>query len=137
MASLLILVASFFTSDDGKQIMERGFFDGWTVHTAIPILTNSAGGICVGLVIKHAGTVRKGFALIFGIVLSGAVQSVLDSNKSLSTEEVLGGAIAALSLWMHATHPYASSQSSSAAAKVASIGNQKEAKREKKSRKED
>jgi len=105
-ASLLILTASFVTSEDGRSIRERGFFDGWTPLTLVPILTNSAGGILVGLVIKYAGTVRKGFALIFGILLSGIVQSALDENKTLSREDVAGGVLAALSLWLHSTNPY-------------------------------
>mmetsp|Transcript_24039 Transcript_24039/g.41188 ORF Transcript_24039/g.41188 Transcript_24039/m.41188 type:complete len:400 (+) Transcript_24039:153-1352(+) len=105
-ASLLLLAASFATSDDGKQIAQRGFFSEWNAFTLIPILTNSAGGILVGLVIKYAGTVRKGFALIFGILISGIFQSLLDEDKALSKEDVVGGMLAALSLWMHATHPY-------------------------------
>jgi len=105
-ASLLLLLASFVTSDDGLQIRQRGFFSDWSYSTIIPILTNSAGGILVGLVIKYAGTVRKGFALIFGILLSGLVQTALDEDRSLSGEEVAGGVLAALSLWMHATNPY-------------------------------
>lgn len=105
-ASLLILMASFATSEDGRSIRERGFFDGWTPLTFVPILTNSAGGILVGLVIKYAGTVRKGFALIFGILLSGIVQSAVDENKTLSKEDVAGGVLAALSLWLHSTNPY-------------------------------
>ena len=105
-ASILLLSFSFLTSEDGKKIQQHGFFHEWTVYTIIPILTNSAGGILVGLVIKYAGTVRKGFALIFGILLSGMVQSMLDENKSLSKEEVAGGVLAVMSLWMHATNPY-------------------------------
>jgi len=105
-ASLLILLVSFATSDDGKQIQERGFFDQWSLLTFIPIFANSAGGILVGLVIKYAGTIRKGFALIFGIFLSGILQSLIDENKSLSKEDVAGGVLAALSLWMHAKFPY-------------------------------
>jgi UDP-sugar transporter A1/2/3 len=106
-ASILILLVSFATSEDGKQITERGFFDQWSFMTMVPILTNSAGGILVGLVIKYAGTTEKGFALIFGILISGIVQSSIDENKSLSKEDIAGGALAALSLWMHATFPYA------------------------------
>lgn len=105
-ASILILLVSFATSEDGKKIQERGFFDEWSLLTLVPILTNSAGGIIVGLVIKYAGTIRKGFALIFGILLSGILQSLIDVNKSLSTEDIAGGLLAALSLWMHATFPY-------------------------------
>ena len=106
-ASILILLVSFVTiSDDGRQIRERGFFYEWNIHTMIPILTNSTGGILVGLVIKHAGSVRKGFALIFGILLSGIIQSYTLDTKSLSKEDVIGGLLAAISLWMHATYPY-------------------------------
>mmetsp|Transcript_1956 Transcript_1956/g.4307 ORF Transcript_1956/g.4307 Transcript_1956/m.4307 type:complete len:375 (-) Transcript_1956:57-1181(-) len=135
-ASILLLIVSFVTSEDGKHIQQRGFFDEWTMLTIVPILTNSAGGILVGLVIKYAGTVRKGFALIFGILLSGLLQSLVDENKTLSKEEVAGGVLAGLSLWMHATHPYVASSSSSnkeAPIEKVSVG----AKGGRKSRKED
>ena len=104
-ASLLLLSASLAASDDGESVRRRGFFDGWDALTLVPILTNSAGGVLVGLVIKHAGTVRKGFALIFGILISGIVQSLLDEGRTLSREEVAGGVLAAASLWMHAANP--------------------------------
>mmetsp|Transcript_7113 Transcript_7113/g.15475 ORF Transcript_7113/g.15475 Transcript_7113/m.15475 type:complete len:447 (-) Transcript_7113:1322-2662(-) len=120
-ASLLLLLLSFaFQSQDGMRIRQQGFFDEWTVFTLIPILTNSAGGILVGLVIKYAGTVRKGFALIFGILISGFLQGVLMGGGGveekavhgvsgfggLSLEEVVGGVLAGVSLWMHSAHPY-------------------------------
>ena len=111
-ATILIILASFLTSDDGSQIWKRGFFDEWTLATLLPILTNSVGGILVGLVIKHAGTVRKGFALIFGIMLTGMVQS-LNEKKALSKEKIAGGVLAAVSLWMHASYPYVEGKSAS------------------------
>ena len=114
-ASILILLVSFATSEDGKKIQERGFFDQWSLWTMLPILTNSAGGILVGLVIKYAGTIRKGFALIFGILISGIVQSLIDENKSLSKEDIAGGVLAALSLWMHASFPYVAAKEKSKA----------------------
>jgi len=109
-ASIIILLGTFFTSEDGAQIRERGFFDEWDLSTLVPIMTNSIGGILVGSVIKYAGTVRKGFALIFGIFISGIVQSVLEKDKSLSTEDVVGALLVALSLWMHVTNPYVAVQ---------------------------
>lgn len=99
-ASLLILVFSLFFREDGVRIRENGFFDQWTVWTMVPIFTNAMGGIVVGLVTKYAGSVRKGFALIFGMFLSGLVQS------SITKEQGVGAVIAALSLYIHATHPY-------------------------------
>jgi UDP-sugar transporter A1/2/3 len=107
-ASILILVISLLISPDGEQIAANGFWQGWTASTFIPILTNSAGGIVVGLVTKHVGSVRKGFALIFGILLSGIVQALLQPDMEITREQVVGGALAALSLYMHAVNPPAS-----------------------------
>ena len=109
-ASLILLGASLMVNEDGKRIAEKGFFDKWTIHTFIPIFTNAAGGIVVGLVTKYAGSVRKGFALIFGMLLSGAIQASLDEHgegkAAISNEEILGGCLAAISLYMHTTNPY-------------------------------
>lgn len=131
-ASILIILASFLNSEDGSQIRERGVFDEWTLGTLVPILTNSAGGILVGLVIKYAGTVRKGFALIFGIALTGMVQSH-NERKALSKEKVIGGVLAALSLWIHATYPYVEQKSAS----LSHAGDSNDRREGKKSRKED
>ena len=102
-ASILILSASLTVSPDGNAILEKGFFTGWTWQTLIPILTNAAGGIVVGLVTKYAGSVRKGFALIFGIFLSGLIQS--SQGSGVTTEQLVGGVLAAISLYMHAKNP--------------------------------
>jgi UDP-sugar transporter A1/2/3 len=104
-ASVLILSASLTLSADGKAIADRGFFDGWTPATFIPIATNSVGGIIVGLVTKHAGSVRKGFALIFGILLSGLVQAGLQPEQGITKEQIMGGVLAGFSLYLHATNP--------------------------------
>ncbi|CAJ1931371.1 unnamed protein product [Cylindrotheca closterium] len=97
-ASVLVLTTSLFFSQDGKQIGQHGFFHLWTPKTMIPILTNSFGGILVGLVTKHAGSVQKGFALIFGILLSGFLQA---GSHGISSAQIVGGLLAATSLWMH------------------------------------
>jgi UDP-sugar transporter A1/2/3 len=104
-ATVLILSASLSLSADGKAIFARGFFDGWTPATFIPIATNSVGGIIVGLVTKHAGSVRKGFALIFGILLSGLVQAGLQPEQGITKEQIMGGVLAGFSLYLHATNP--------------------------------
>jgi solute carrier family 35 (UDP-sugar transporter), member A1/2/3 len=104
-ASCLILLISLVISSDGQTILTNGFWKGWQPSTFIPILTNSAGGIVVGLVTKYAGSVRKGFALIFGILLSGIIQAVMQSDMKITNEQVLGGAIAAVSLYLHAANP--------------------------------
>lgn len=104
-ASCLILAISLSISSDGEKIRANGFWDGWTISTFIPILTNSAGGIIVGLVTKYAGSVRKGFALIFGIFISGMIQAILQPEMKITHEQVVGGSIAALSLYLHSANP--------------------------------
>lgn len=104
-ASILILSGSLLLSPDGKRIVDEGFWYGWTASTWIPIFTNSVGGIIVGLVTKYAGSVRKGFALIFGIFLSGVVQALLQPDVGVSKEQAVGGLLAAVSLWIHAANP--------------------------------
>ena len=101
---LAVLLANLVVSQDGADILQRGFFYGWQPSTMIPVLTNAAGGLVVGLVTKYAGSVRKGFALIFGLLLSGICQAV-SSSEGISNEHIVGGFLAALSLYMHATFP--------------------------------
>ena len=54
-ASILLLLGSMSTSSHGRKVLVSGFFDHWTPHTLIPVLSSSIGGILVGLVTKHAG----------------------------------------------------------------------------------
>ena len=103
-ASVILLLASLVMSSDGRDILRsRTFFSNWTPETFIPVITNSIGGILVGLVTKHAGSVRKGFALIFGLLLSGIFQA---GGAGIRTHQIVGGLLAASSLWMHTVHPY-------------------------------
>lgn len=109
-ASLIMLGGSLTFNSDGQCIKSKGFFADWTPYTFIPILTNALGGILVGLVTKYAGSVRKGFALIFGLMLSGIIQAITersdDGSWAISKEEILGGILASISLWIHVTNPY-------------------------------
>ena len=104
-ASIILLLGSLLMSPSGRNIMRTPstFFSNWTPQTFIPVVTNAIGGILVGLVTKHAGSVRKGFALIFGLLLSGLFQA---NGSGIRSEQIVGGLMAAASLWMHTTHPY-------------------------------
>lgn len=105
-ASILFLSLSLLSSEDGKAIQEYGFFHRWRLGMLIPIVTNSVGGIVVGLVTKYAGSVMKGFSLIFGVLLTGVIQSLVkEDGNGVSPEQIVGGVIAALSLWMHTANP--------------------------------
>lgn len=108
--SFLILLVSLIASRDGQLIRQYGFFHNWTGKTIIPIVTNAFGGIVVGLVTKYAGSVKKGFALIFGILISGLLQAYGAGGSGVEGVQVVGGALAALSLWLHTSRPYKDSR---------------------------
>ncbi|GKY94782.1 hypothetical protein MPSEU_000443300 [Mayamaea pseudoterrestris] len=89
---------------------------GWTKQTWIPLLTNAAGGLLVGLVTKYAGAVQKGFSLIFGMFLSGLLQNYMPvaaadasdgvkRSKKVTATQWFGGALAATSLLLHVSYP--------------------------------
>jgi UDP-sugar transporter A1/2/3 len=100
-----MLASLVLGSPDGKRIRKSGIGEGWTWKTWIPVIANASGGVVVGLVTKHAGAVKKGFALIFGLILSGILQKCFLSDEGLSSEQVAGGILASLSLWMHSKFP--------------------------------
>jgi UDP-sugar transporter A1/2/3 len=99
-AQSLLLATSLFFSSDGNMILEKGFWHQWEWATFLPIVTGAVGGVLVGLVTKHAGAVYKGFALIAGMFLSGVLQS-----SAVSLHQALGGIVAAISIFLHATNP--------------------------------
>jgi UDP-sugar transporter A1/2/3 len=56
-------------------------FVGFTPYTLIPPLVNACGGVVVGMVIKYAGGVRKGFATTVGILLTGVFDYIWTSKQ--------------------------------------------------------
>eukprot|EP00429_Kryptoperidinium_foliaceum_P009738 CAMPEP_0176004480 /NCGR_PEP_ID=MMETSP0120_2-20121206/1715_1 /TAXON_ID=160619 /ORGANISM="Kryptoperidinium foliaceum, Strain CCMP 1326" /LENGTH=416 /DNA_ID=CAMNT_0017337163 /DNA_START=46 /DNA_END=1293 /DNA_ORIENTATION=+ len=96
---ITMLVTLILGSPDGKELKKSGISTGWTWKTWIPVCTNAAGGVFVGLVTKHSGAVRKGFALIFGLLLSGILQNRFLSEEGITREQVFGGILASISVW--------------------------------------
>lgn len=81
------LYVHHFTDQDAAAMVssfaDPSALQGWTRLTWVPILTQAWGGIIVGLVTKHAGGVKKGFALIAGIALTAFVQAVVQVGFGL------------------------------------------------------
>ena len=62
---------------DGAAVAERGFFQGYTWLTAWVVLQVSAGGLLVGLIMKYADNLLKGFATSLSIILSSVVSTFI------------------------------------------------------------
>jgi solute carrier family 35 (UDP-sugar transporter), member A1/2/3 len=108
--SILLMGATLLIpglSPDRERIITEGWSVGWTMSTWIPIVVNAIGGILVGLVTKFSGAVPKGFALIAGTFMSGILQNTYSSEMKVSSQQWIGGFLAAISVWMHSAYPYA------------------------------
>jgi UDP-sugar transporter A1/2/3 len=102
--SAVTLIISMLRSNSFSKLewdKQRGY---WTYQTLIPIVCKAAGGVVTALVHKYAGSVAKGFALMFGLVLSSTLQMTL-SKESLQPHQVTGTLLIMLSTWLHFTHP--------------------------------
>jgi UDP-sugar transporter A1/2/3 len=87
-----------------KMTLER-VLTGWTPRALLPVLTQAAGGIVVGQVTKHAGSVRKGFALIAGILVTAGAQWALE-GQVLSHAHYASAVLVASGTWLHARYPH-------------------------------
>lgn len=89
---------------DGARIRRDGFWNHWGPMTIVPCLSQSFGGILVGLVTQAIGSVRKNFAVICGLILTALLQWAID-GKALSPTVCLAVPLAAVSLYLHTMYP--------------------------------
>jgi solute carrier family 35 (UDP-sugar transporter), member A1/2/3 len=75
----------------------------WNWKTLIPIIVKAMGGVITALVHKYAGSVSKGFALMFGLVLSNMIQLTMKQD-SLQPHQVWGTVLIMISTWLFFTH---------------------------------
>mmetsp|Transcript_47812 Transcript_47812/g.116353 ORF Transcript_47812/g.116353 Transcript_47812/m.116353 type:complete len:568 (-) Transcript_47812:183-1886(-) len=104
LCSFCLISLSLLWSHDGDVVRNKGWTYEWRKTTWIPVLSHAFGGLLVGLVTKYAGSVRKGFALIGGVMLSGLFQTWWHHER-VKPRQVIGGLLACVSLWMHASFP--------------------------------
>jgi len=90
---------------DGQAIATLGLWQGYDLTTFIPIFTNSIGGLLVGLVVKYAGSINKGYACMMGLVLSGLVKSLI-FQLPFSWQSTAAVPLVAFAMWVNLTYPY-------------------------------
>jgi len=96
-----VLIGEYVLGDLSIASMSRG----WTIGAMIPVLSNGLGGICVGMVVKYAGGVRKGFAIVGGIILTGFLQYFL-YKEPLSMDLLIALPLVLVSVSLHILYPY-------------------------------
>jgi len=82
-----------------------GLAAGWTRGTFVPVLTNAGGGLVVGLVTKYMDGVKKGFALIAGILVTSFTQTMYLDDFDVTARHHIAVVLVAVSTWLHTSFP--------------------------------
>lgn len=102
MFPLFIAIVNDFQSSSGEQY---NFFKKWSGFTLLSVTSNALGGIIVGLVVKFAGGVRKGFGTVIGMFLT-AIFAFLIDDMPLNTATLLSLPLILISVSVHTIYPY-------------------------------
>lgn len=87
-------------SADREHVKQHGFFFGYTNLVWIAILTQSAGGLLVAVVLKYADNILKGFATSLAIIVSCLLSIVIFDFK-LTALFSLGSVLVILSILIY------------------------------------
>ena len=71
----------------------------------MPVVLQAGGGIIVGLVTRYAGSVKKVFAVVFGVLISGFAEWVLYGRLVRGMDWIALGLVMAAT-WLHGSYPY-------------------------------
>ncbi|XP_051880148.1 CMP-sialic acid transporter [Pristis pectinata] len=85
---------------DGAQVMEKGFFFGYTHWVWIVILLASLGGLYTSVVVKYTDNIMKGFSAAAAIVISTAA-SVLLFGLQLTLSFIAGTVLVCISIYYY------------------------------------
>ena len=94
---------------DGRSVLSSGLFQGYTWVVAGVVLQVSVGGILVGLIMRYADNVIKGFATSISIVLSSFLSALIPAFDFTPTAAFVAGS----ALVILATIIYSSPQAGS------------------------
>ena len=105
--SIALVLATSAASGELAAAMARpggGVFRGIGALNLLPVMTGAVGGMLVGQVTKHAGSVRKGFSLVGGLMLSAVLQRLF-LGRPFSSGMVVALPLAVGGMLLHALFP--------------------------------
>lgn len=97
---------------DGAEIIERGFFHGYSFLVLTIVVQQAIGGLVVAVVMRYADNILKGFATSVSIILS-TVLSVFIFDYSITMVFSLGVAMVMLAIYLYGVSPAAKPEPSS------------------------
>ncbi|XP_030044490.1 CMP-sialic acid transporter isoform X1 [Microcaecilia unicolor] len=98
-SGILVTLIGVFVSD-GHQIIEKGFFFGYTFLVWFVIFLASMGGLYTSVVVKYTDNIMKGFSAAAAIVLS-TVASVMLFGLQITLTFILGTLLVCISIYLY------------------------------------
>uniref|UniRef100_A0AAR2LSM2 Solute carrier family 35 member A1 n=1 Tax=Pygocentrus nattereri TaxID=42514 RepID=A0AAR2LSM2_PYGNA len=95
---VVTLVGVYMT--DGPQVMDRGFFYGYTPSVCFVIFLASVGGLYTSVVVKYTDNIMKGFSAAAAIVLS-TIASVTLFGLQITVTFALGALLVCVSIYLY------------------------------------
>lgn len=97
-ATILGMIAVLY--NDRQEVAQKGFFFGYTPVVQFCIFLQVFGGLLVGIVVKYADNILKGFTAAVAIVLS-CIASIYFFNFQITVQFFIGATlvIAAICLY--------------------------------------
>ena len=85
---------------DNHQIMEKGFFAGYTLLTCVMILNHALSGLAVSLVMKYANNITKVYSTSVAMLLTTIISIPLFGFE-VTLPFVLGAGVVTVATFLH------------------------------------
>jgi len=90
---------------DFQAVREKGFFQGYNHVIWIVVLLQAYGGLIIGLVVKYADNILKGFATSLSIILSSILSYFIIGDFQPSFYFLLGATVVIAATVLYAVEP--------------------------------
>ncbi|NWU90358.1 S35A1 protein, partial [Upupa epops] len=99
LSGIVVTLCGVYVSD-GAQVLEKGFFYGYTFYVWFVILLASVGGLYTSVVVKYTDNIMKGFSAAAAIVLSTGASVVL-FGLQITVTFALGASLVCVSIYLY------------------------------------
>uniref|UniRef100_A0A8V0XH86 Solute carrier family 35 member A1 n=1 Tax=Gallus gallus TaxID=9031 RepID=A0A8V0XH86_CHICK len=99
LSGIVVTLVGVYMSD-GAQVLEKGFFYGYTCFVWLVIFLASVGGLYTSVVVKYTDNIMKGFSAAAAIVLS-TVASVVLFGLQITVTFTLGAILVCVSIYFY------------------------------------
>ncbi|XP_042299201.1 CMP-sialic acid transporter isoform X2 [Sceloporus undulatus] len=99
LSGIVVTLVGVYMSD-GAQVMEKGFFYGYTHYVWFVIFLSSVGGLYTSVVVKYTDNIMKGFSAAAAIVLS-TIASVILFGLQITITFSLGALLVCISIYLY------------------------------------